>query len=103
MAVTTLVTMAEAKEHLRIDQDIMDDDISLKLMAAEARVRKHCQGTDIDTLDEMDLQLIKAAILILLGTLDMQRASENTQPGDRFWLPAQVHQLLMPFRQPGVG
>lgn len=103
MAVVTLVTLAQAKEHLRIDQDIMDADITLKLIAAEARVRRHIVGTEISALEEMDLELIKAAILVLLGTLDMQRASENTSGSDRDWLPAQVHQLLKPFRTPGVG
>lgn len=103
MAVTTLVTLAQAKEHLRIDQDLMDNDITLKLVAAEARVRRHIVGTDFATLEEMDLELIKAAILVMVGTLDMERASETTSGSDRDWLPAQVHQLLKPFRTPGIG
>lgn len=103
MAITPLVTLAEAKAHLRIDQDIMDDDIKLKLLAAEGRVRRHCEGTDIDGLDEMDQMIVKAAILMLVGYLDRIRANEDVAPDDRFWLPAGVSQLLVPFRQPGVA
>lgn len=103
MAITTLVTLEEAKAHLRIDQDIMDADITLKLQAAEGLVRRHCEGTDFSDLADFDLSLIKAAILMLLGHLDRIRADEEVQPNDRFWMPPAVHQLLMPFRQPGVA
>lgn len=90
------VTLEEAKDHLRIDHDLFDAELSLKIMAATARVEAHCQGTDFNTLTPSQESLIKAAILNLVGVMDRIRAEEER--GDKDYLPPSVHMLLMPFR-----
>lgn len=91
-----MITLEEAKEHLRIDHNGMDTDVMLKMKAAEARILLHLQGIDPSTLDDGQIALVKAAILNLLGYLDRVRAEEEI--ADRFWLPSSVHLLLIPLR-----
>lgn len=101
-----LVTLAEAKDHLRYDHDAFDTDLTAKLLAAEVRVRKHCDTldfSDLDALDPLDKMLVKAAILMMVGYLDRIRNGEEVQSQDRFWLPAAVHQLLVPYHTPAVA
>ncbi|VGQ11734.1 hypothetical protein SB5439_04989 [Klebsiella variicola] len=94
------VSLDEVKNHLRIDHDIFDNDLTLKLQAAEARVLAHCQGTDFNKLNDQEILLIKAAMLNLIGFMDRVRAGEERD--DKNYLPPSVHQLLMPFRTPGI-
>lgn len=95
------LTLKEVKEHLRIDHDIFDGDLSLKMMAAEARILTHCQGTDFGKLNDTEIQLVKAAMLNLIGYMDRIRAGEES--GDMNYLPPSVHQLLTPFRTQGIA
>lgn len=95
------ISLEEAKDHLRIDHDLFDAELSLKITAATARVKAHCQGTDLDKLSSEQETLIKAAILNLIGFMDRIRAEEER--GDKDYLPPSVHMLLMPFRIPGVA
>lgn len=93
--------LQEVKDHLRIDHDIFDQDLKLKMHAAQARVIAHCQGTDFTQLTPEQETLIKAAIFNLIGYMDRVRAAE--EGGDRGYLPPSVHLLLMPFRALGVA
>lgn len=94
------LTLEEVKHHLRIDHDEFDQDLSLKLIAAEARVKAHCQGTDFNKLSKSEEQLVKAAMLNLIGYLDRIRTGEESY--DKDYLPPSVHFLLMPFRVQGI-
>lgn len=95
------VSLQEAKEHLRIDHDLMDAELTLKITAATSRVIHHCQGTDFTQLSSEDETLIKAAILNLIGFMDRIRAEEETS--DKSYLPPSVQMLLMPFRHLGIA
>lgn len=95
------IDLQEVKDHLRIDHDIFDADLSLKMVAAQARIVSHCQGTDFSKLSPEEETLVKAAILNLIGYMDRVRNGEESF--DRNYLPPFVHQLLMPLRSPGIA
>lgn len=97
-----IVTLEQAKAHLRIDHDSLDADIKLKLAGAEARILHHLDGLDLNKLKPDEIAIIRAAVLNLVGWLDRIRANEEATGDERFWLPATVHQLLMPLRQPAA-
>ena len=101
--IKTLVTLQEAKDHLRIDFDSMDQDVALKLAAAESRVLFHLNGASVRTLRDEELALVRAAILNVLGYLDRVRAEEITETQDRFWIPPSAHSLLIPLRNLGIA
>lgn len=93
-------TLQEAKDHLRIDHDLMDADIQIKLEAAAARIAYHLQGFNYDKAKPGDEALITAAVLNLVGYLDRIRAGE--EPADGNYLPPSVSLLLTPLRAPSV-
>lgn len=95
------ITLQEVKDHLRIDHDIFDQDLQLKINAALYRVQAHCQGTDFSKLTTEQEYLIKAAVFNLVGYLDRIRAAEEVT--DRGYLPPSVHLLLAPFRELGIA
>jgi hypothetical protein len=72
-----IVSMAEARAHLRVDHTDEDDDISLKLDAAEAEVLEYIQRpapwTDADGNEIPAPAPIKAAVLMVLGDLYANR------------------------------
>ena len=119
---TRLVTLDEAKMHLRVDQDTEDDDIDLKLEAASAAVLAYVGDSQylfLDTGgDELDLEdtdqaglrarhLCRQATLLVLGEFYRNRepAATDVMP-DRFgygYLPRSVVALLTPLRTPTIA
>lgn len=125
---TYLVTLAEAKAHLRVDHDLDDSDIELKIVAASAAVLQYIgdtqylfldtggefleltdtsTGTWEDVAGSRAMQTARQATLLLVG--DWFRNREPT-PADvvdaRFgygYLPRAVVALLYPLRDPTIA
>lgn len=110
-----LVTLEEAKRHLRIDTDADDLDLTLKLYAASAAVLTYLKsGADAFTDSAGDVIedsagpvgvpfQVQAATLLMTGYLYKNRdedADKAFQPG---YLPAPVTALLYPLRDPSLA
>jgi hypothetical protein len=121
---TMLVTLDEAKLHLRVDQDDDDDDITLKIEAASAAVLAYIQDSQylfLDTGgDELDLydtstdqaahrakHLCRQATLLMVGEFYRNREPTATDVvPERFgygYLPRAVVALLTPLRVPTLA
>jgi hypothetical protein len=119
-----LVTLEEAKLHLRVDHDGDDDDITLKIEAASASVLSYIEDSQylfLDTGgDELDLadtsidqaalrarHLCRQATLLMVGEFYRNRepAATDVVP-ERFgygYLPRTVVALLTPLRTPTIA
>jgi hypothetical protein len=123
-----LVTLEEAKEHLLVDFDSADSDITLKIRSASGAVLNYLknrtklyqveidddgypvldsQGDPHYVLDSQGNRLvrdeIKHATLLLVGIFFRDRDGADTtiwQPG---FLPAPVTALLYPLRDPALA
>ena len=111
---TMLVTLAEAKAHLRIDDfdsdgNPGDDDLTLKIMAASRAVLNYI-GADQYFLDSSGEPISTSAIslpddisiatLLLVGDLYRNRDGDNTSGWSTSMLPTTVQVLLSPYRSP---
>lgn len=76
-----LVTLAEAKDHLRIDDDDQDADINSKRLAASAIVIDYIKRPLHGWTEETAPPLIKSAVLIMLGELFANREAADLPPG----------------------
>ena len=116
---TMLVTLDQAKSHLRVDHDADDEDITLKIEAASAAVLAYVEDSQYLFLDssgdELDLydtstdqaahrarHLCRQATLMVLGEFYRNRepAATDVVP-ERFgygYLPRAVVALLTPLR-----
>jgi hypothetical protein len=121
---TMLVTLDEAKLHLRVDHDADDDDITLKIEAASAAVLAYVEdsqylfldtgGDEIDLFDTSTDQaahrakhLCRQATLLMVGEFYRNRepAATDVVP-ERFgygYLPRAVVALLTPLRVPTIA
>ena len=121
---TQLVTLDQAKLHLRVDQDAEDDDITLKIEAASAAILDYigdAQYLFLDTGgDELDLEdtstdqaahrakhLCRQATLLVLGDFYRSREPTATDPVPaQFgygYLPRAVVALLTSLRTPTIA
>lgn len=125
-----LITLDEAKAHLRIDYDDDDSDIERKLQEASAAVLTYLDGApigqpkrdeqgeilrtpegEVDYLrdgDELVVRYeIKAAVKLLLGELYKNREGEQDGEIPSQWgygyLPRSVVSLLYPLRHPSMA
>lgn len=76
-----LVTLAEAKGHLRITDTAQDDDIDLKRMSASAIVVDYIKRPDHGWTAETAPFLIKAAVLLVLGVIFDNRDGSEALSG----------------------
>lgn len=123
-----LVTLEEAKNHLFIDFDTFDADITLKIKSASGMVlnylkgRKNLyvieldedgdpildsQGYQIYELDSQGDRLVrdevKHAVLIMLGILYRDRDGVEAKDWAPGFLPAPVTAILYPLRDPALA
>ena len=96
----SVVTMIEAKAHLRVDGADEDADISLKLAAAEDAVTRSL-GRPLPWTDASGQPVpvpasVKAAILLLLG--DLYAVRESAIVGATRVENETVDRLLAPYR-----
>lgn len=106
-----LVTLEQAKAHLRVDTNAEDDDITLRVQAASAAVLNYLKVDDLSALAVGDPPLVpdnvtfsvNAAVLLMVGYLYRNR-DEN--PNGEFlqgYLPAPITALLYPLRDPSLA
>ena len=107
---TLLITLEQAKAHLRIDTDEEDDDLTLKIHASSAAVMSYLKDGALDFTDSSGVITadvpwqVQAAVLVLLGALYGDRGEEGGKPaGFSNYLPPAVVALLYPLRIPTVA
>jgi hypothetical protein len=106
--VATLVTLQEAKEHLKIttpDGDPADADLQAKVDEAEAVIIDYMQAGPVD--DFVGDWIVRAAILIQVGQLDRFRGDDDRdrlppRPADGYLLP-EITSLLQRKKRFAVG
>ena len=110
-----LVSLSQAKDHLRIDNDDGDNDLTLKIHAASGAVLNYIRnGADVFTdstgepiLDSNDAPIgvpyeIQAATLLMLGYLFKDRDADPDKAYTHGYLPMPVMSLLYPHRVPSL-
>ena len=104
---TALVTLAQAKTHLRIEHDDDDADIALKADQATAVILDYIKYPEgWEAWDETTVPLhIQAAILIMLSKLyDDRNAGADDNPNVAMgYLPPSVTALLHRSRDPAIA
>ena len=115
----SLVTLAQAKAHLRIDTldlappDALDADLALKLLQAEAIILDYLKIPETSPpywADETDVPpLVQAAILFQLGELyrfrgdDTSQFADNSKRDQAGSLSPFVEGLLRRYRDPALA
>ena len=109
------VTLQQVKDHLRVDTDAEDSDISGKLLAAQAAVLNYLK---VDSLDALAVgspaaipgnvdAVVTASTLLLVGYLYRLRDdndNSNFRASFEFGnLPVPVTALLYPLRDPACA
>lgn len=95
-----LVTLDEAKTHLRITSSEDDEDLKIKVDAASKLVLDYTGGDDTTYADQASVPAdIKAATLVLIGKLDLDREGEEKGEGH---LPPTVRALLSSYHTPVI-
>ena len=111
-----LVSLEQARDHLRSDS--VDDslDLELKIQAASAAVLAYLKsGADafLDTAGEVIVDSagdpvgvpfqVKAAVLLMVGYLYRQRDEDEGEEFEQGYLPRPVTALLYPLRTPALA
>ncbi|ALB71027.1 head-tail connector protein [Cronobacter muytjensii] len=104
-----LVTVPQAKEHLRIDDDAGDADLTLKIQAGSAAILAYVQGSrdlvvnsDGALIEGEPLRRTQTALLMLLGWLDRNRGGEEEEKLQQGELPFSVTMLIYDLRRPTI-
>ncbi|RCX01891.1 MULTISPECIES: head-tail connector protein [Kosakonia] len=104
-----LVTIDQAKEHLRIDGDAGDADLTLKIQAGSAAILAYVQGSrDLIVgsgnvlIEGEPLRRTQTALLMLLGWLDRNRGGEEEEKLKQGELPFSVTMLIYDLRRPTI-
>ena len=110
-----LVTLEQAIQHLRVDNDAEDNDLLLKIAAASGAVMNYINpGADVFLDSEGNAavdsngiaigipQEIQQATLLLLGYFYKDRDGDPDKAYEMGYLPRPVTALLYPHRTPVV-
>jgi hypothetical protein len=104
-----LVTLDEAKMHLRIDDDYGDSDMTLKIQGGSAAILSYIQGSRSLVVDDSGnlivgepLTRVQTALLVLLGYLDRNRGGEEEEKLKQGELPFSVSMLIYDLRKPTI-
>lgn len=110
-----LVTLAQAKRHLRVDFSDEDADIELRTAAASAAVVRYLKAASPYELDSSGAVVTdsagdpvvlfeaQAATLLMLGYLYKDRDGDPDQAYQMGYLPAPVTALLYAIRDPALA
>lgn len=91
----SILTLEEAKQHLRYDDADQDAYIQGLIAAAEQAIKDYVGESYSETNDAM-----KQAAKLLIGYFDNFRNAENEAPVNGFFLPAPALALLYKYRTP---
>lgn len=105
-----LVSLEQAKAHLRIDDDYGDDDLTLKIQGGSAAILAYIQGSRDLIVGENGsviqnteaLTRVQNALLVLLGYMDRNRGGEEEDKLQQGYLPFAVTMLIYDLREPSV-
>jgi hypothetical protein len=104
-----LVSLDEAKMHLRIDDNYGDPDLQGKIDSGSAAILSYIQGSRDKVVGEdgilipgEPLSRVKTALLVLLGYLDRNRGGEEEENLKQGELPFSVTMLIYDLRQPTI-
>ncbi|MFK3708180.1 head-tail connector protein [Klebsiella sp. NPDC088457] len=104
-----LVTLPQAKEHLRIDDDAGDADLLLKIQAGSAALLSYIQGSrdkvvdgDGNLIQGEPLLRMQESLLRLLGYLDRNRNGEEEEKLKQGELPFSITMLIYDLRRPTI-
>ncbi len=104
-----LVTLEQAKDHLRIDDDAGDADLTLKIQAGSAAILAYVQGSRDLIVDSASaliegepLRRTQTALLMLLGWMDRNRGGEEEEKLQQGELPFSVTMLIYDLRRPTI-
>lgn len=112
-----LVTLDEAKAHLRVTHDLEDEDIQLRIEAASESVISYLKDASLDFVDtggdlitdssgnSLVPARVKMATLLLLGAFYGHRGEDGGQAAQyrMGFLPPAVTALLFPLRVPTLA
>lgn len=103
-----LVTLDEARDHLRSDSADDDADLTIKIHAASGSVINYLKAPAF--IDETGAIIesavpfeVKAATLLLVGYLYKDRDSDEGGEYQQGYLPRPVTALLYPLRDPALA
>lgn len=112
---TLLVSLQQAKDHLRIDTDDGDNDLTLKIHAASAAVLNYIRNGADEFTDSSGEAIVnsndepqgipyevQAATLLMLGYLNKDRDGDPDKAYEHGYLPKPVMSLLYPHRTPSL-
>ncbi|WP_058911880.1 head-tail connector protein [Entomohabitans teleogrylli] len=104
-----LVSLEEAKMHLRIDDDYGDSDLTMKIQGGSAAILAYIQGSRERVVDAAGnlivgepLTRVQTALLVLLGYMDRNRGGEEEEKLKQGELPFSVSMLIYDLRRPTI-
>jgi hypothetical protein len=115
---TMIVTLPQAKKHLRVTHTLDDADITLKIHAASGAVINYLKSSASAWIDSSGQviedssgvllvpQEVQEATLVLLGWMYSYREGETGETNPAFqtgYLPPPVTALLYPLRDPALA
>lgn len=103
-----IITLQEAKEHLRIDHDAEDADLTLKIEAASRMILEYVKRSESDYDEDSDGILevpytMKMACLIMVGILYRDRDGTESDKWQQGFLPFSVTALIYNLRDPSLA
>lgn len=103
-----LVTLEQAKQHLRVDTDDLDDDILFKLnqvsfLCVDFVKHEHGQYEDSAGQPLNVPPYLEAACLVWLGILFRYRDSDTHKGAPLGEIPREVSNILWPYRRPSYA
>ena len=116
---TMLVSLPQAKDHLRIDSADGDADLTLKVHAASGAVLRYLNGKNylVPTVDGQGAPVldaggapttevrfeVQAAVLLMTGYLHKDRDNDQNHEYETGYLPRPVTALLYGLRDPALA
>lgn len=92
----SIVSLEQAKQHLRYDDNAEDGLLQGYIDAAESVVLSYIT----DKFDAGYPKAVTQAVLLLVGYFDQHRNAEKETPLNGNFLPLPVQALLYPYRKP---
>lgn len=103
-----IVSLEQVKDHLRIDHDAEDADLTLKIQAASLMILEYVRRSESDYEQDSDDVLdvpysMKMACLIMVGILYRDRDGTESDKWQQGYLPFSVTALIYNLRDPAVS